>query len=195
MKNNQIIPKNILKTNFKYRLMKYILCLKDILYSYSYSNKTKIIISPYDRMSGQVAKKIITKIHELNFKLPVHFVGSSALKIAGIRDIDILIECPKEKLSLIYPMITKIWNNPVKNKGEYIEWIFSLDGFEVDILLIDPKSIIFLRDINIFQSLKNNPVYLRKYEKLKISLNGKSLREYDIAKCKFLKSVPGYWNF
>jgi hypothetical protein len=172
-----------------------VLLIKDCLYSFVYSNQEKIRIYPYDPKSKAVAANILTRIQKLKLNLPVHFVGSSSLKIAGVRDIDFLIECPKTKLKLVEPKLTQLWKCPVKIKSELIEWVFVSSGFEVEILLIDPESIIYKRDINIFNLLNQNREYLHKYEQLKFSLNGKSLRQYDLAKSKFLKSVPGYWNF
>ena len=45
--------------------------------------------------------------------------------------------------------------------------------------------------IEIFEIFKNSPEILKEYEELKLSMNGKTYKEYQIAKYEFYNRVLG----
>ena len=71
------------------------------------------------------------------------------------------------------------------------KWKFFQGGFEVSVYINNPKDQKQKEQIEIFEIFKNSPEILKEYEELKLSMNGKTYKEYQIAKYEFYNRVLG----
>ncbi|OGK15670.1 hypothetical protein A2862_02850 [Candidatus Roizmanbacteria bacterium RIFCSPHIGHO2_01_FULL_38_41] len=71
------------------------------------------------------------------------------------------------------------------------EWKFKKDELDVEFYLTDKNSKTMQKQINVFETLKNNPDLLKEYESLKSSMNEKSLKEHQKKKYEFYHRILG----
>jgi hypothetical protein len=83
---------------------------------------------------------------------------------------------------------------PDSRKAQYWEWKKEKEGWEVDILLIDPQSEKFKYQTGVVWRMQRDPLLLSEYERLKYSLNGKSERDYEREKQKFFMKIEKVIN-
>lgn len=179
----------MLRGNLVEKFKRFINSTKNKLYVFTYSSKHKIKIYEYDQCSKGIAENIISKIKNKFPFLKIHFIGSSALGIAGCRDIDIFIESDPADFIKFSGFFEKEFGKPVNFKNYFIEWNFLDNGWEVDILLIDPSSEKFKYQVGIVSFLAENNNFLSKYERLKWKMNGMSEMRYEYEKNKFFSKV------
>jgi GrpB-like predicted nucleotidyltransferase (UPF0157 family) len=150
-----------------------------------------VIINKYNLQTEKVTKKVIDIIIKKIPKADVRFMGSSALKICGQNDVDIYIICPPNLKNNYLSKLKPIFGNQIKNKNKW-KWIEN--GIEVSVYLSDPNDKKFQEQLEIFNIFKNNSQILKKYEELKKTLNGKSYKEYQIAKYEFYNRILNIEN-
>jgi hypothetical protein len=169
-------------------LMLLIRAPKEFIYSFTYSNNKFVRVIPFDPVNRYLANQLIIKIKNVYPGLSVHLLSSVALGIAGQNDIDIFIECNKEKLKDYLKGLIGVLGSPKKIRANFIEWAFTIKNSEVQVLLIDPKNPLLEKVLKTFGFLKQNKEILKAYEKLKIDSNGVSEREYARRKLEFFVS-------
>lgn len=148
-----------------------------------------VVIKPFDPIISQVSGKLTRQIREIVPNLEVRLMGASALQISGQNDIDIYILCAPEQFKKYLPKLVKTFGKVHGQKYDSIAWKFLRDKFEVEMYLSDPTSAPMKRQIAVFEKLKNNPPLLEEYRKLKESLNGKSVADYQREKYKFYHRI------
>ena len=159
--------------------------------------KDKIaIIKPWNPKIHKAAQKIIARIKAVDPKLEVLYIGASALEIAGINDIDIIIACPYENFSRHLPKLNSIFGKASGITKESIYWENGLlfDGYSVEVCMTDPNSMVFRENLKIFNILKNNKKLRAKYQKLKENANGLSYQEYQKRKYRFYNNVLKHYR-
>jgi GrpB-like predicted nucleotidyltransferase (UPF0157 family) len=139
-----------------------------------------IIIKPYDHRSAGTASDVIQKVQATIPDADIRFMGASALGISGQNDIDIYILGPQTKLDDWAIKIKELFGEQIKGK-----WQFYQNGFEVSVYISDPESPTQKKQIQVFKKLQENRAILEDYEKLKESMNGKTYKDYQIAKYEF----------
>lgn len=159
---------------------------KEYLYSFTYSRTDKVAIEKYDPEVTKFGQSLIKSISKEYPKLKVNFFGSAALKVAGQRDVDLFVESKAENFDRYLPVFIKLFGKPIKRRREFIEWNFSKNGIDVELLLIDPRSRMLQRQIRAFRLLKNNR---EEYALLKSRCIGLSSREYEREKALFFYKV------
>lgn len=147
----------------------------------------KVSIKPWDPKVIPVAENIIKKIKEKIPDADVRFMGASALRISGQNDIDIYVFCSDEEKDIYNEKLKELFGEKVKEE----KWKFFEDGFEISVYINNPENQKQKEQIEIFEIFKNNPQILKEYEELKLSMNGKTYREYQIAKYLFYNRVLG----
>jgi GrpB-like predicted nucleotidyltransferase (UPF0157 family) len=162
---------------------------KKYLFSYTYPSNKFVSLQPYSPVAHTVSQEVIAQISQIHPPLPVHYVGSSALKILGNKDIDLLIACPPERFSHYLPLFTKLFGPCSKHRSRFAEWRYNRRGYRIELLLIDPTHPDFNRQIRVLQLLQSRPDWLDQYAALKNHLNGKSLRVYDQARIYFFNQL------
>lgn len=146
----------------------------------------KVCIKPYDVKTSAIAEKIINKIKEKLPNADIRFMGASALGISGQNDVDIYVLCTDEIKNSYIAELNKILGNYNKKK-----WRLAEDEYEVSVYINNPEDQKQKEQIDIFKILKNNKNILKEYEILKESMNGKTYKEYQIAKYEFYNRVLG----
>jgi GrpB-like predicted nucleotidyltransferase (UPF0157 family) len=162
---------------------------KKYLFSYTYPADKFVSLQPYSPTAQAVAQEVIAQLSQIHPPLSIHYVGSSALKILGNKDIDLLIECSPDRFSHYLPLFNNLSSSYSKRRPRFVEWRFNRRGYRIELLLIDPTHPDFTRQIKIFQLLQSRPDLLSQYADLKRQLNGKSLREYDQARIYFFNQL------
>ncbi|KKQ75384.1 MAG: hypothetical protein US96_C0012G0013 [Candidatus Woesebacteria bacterium GW2011_GWB1_38_5b] len=145
----------------------------------------KVFVKPFDPKVKEIGESIISKIKKQFSELEVLFMGSVALGIAGQNDIGIYALCEPREFDKFLPALKKIFGNPTKTHDTFIEWNFLEGGYQVEFYLTKPPQ----RQIDIFNVLKNDQKILKEYEDLKLSFNGKRMRDYQKAKYEFYSKI------
>lgn len=162
---------------------------KDFVYAFTYLDRKKVAIEPYDPELKVQADKLIAKIHAASPETAVYWMGSAALQICGKKDIDLFVTCPGRELKRRMTELTEVLGHPNKIKPKFVEWHWNQDDCEVDVVAIDPDTSRFREQKHIFESLKNNPGLLQEYVNLKTDLNGRSVREYNLERMSFFNRI------
>lgn len=145
-----------------------------------------IKIKPFNSSLAFIANRIIEKIKKEVSTADPRFMGASALGISGQNDIDIYVICSQDLKEGYVLKLGKIFGEQTKSKWHWFE-----EGQEVSVYLSDPEDDKFKEQLEIFKIFKNNQQILKDYENLKTSMNGKTYREYQIAKYEFYNQVLG----
>ncbi len=163
---------------------------KQEIYILMYSSTKKIKIEPFDPKGLEMTDLVIKDIRSvMSEQFPIHLLGSVSMGIAGRRDIDIFIECRATDFSSHIEDISSLFGKPVRKKRDYIEWQTKRDGWEIDILLIDPTTEKFKDQSSVVWAIQNDEKLKQEYEQLKLECNGKSFREYERRKHEFLEGL------
>lgn len=149
----------------------------------------KVKIYPFDKRSLTTANEIINSISNKFPRLEPKHLGASALKISGQNDLDISIFADPKVFKKYLPGLIELFGKPIHIHKTFIEWGFTKNGFEVQLYLTNPTSESTIRQIRIFETLRNSPSLLKQYEKLKESMNGRLFREYQKKKYEFYHSI------
>lgn len=149
----------------------------------------KALIYPFNSKITSIADDIADSIIQIYPDLEVRHMGASALKISGQNDIDIYAFSDPKDFKKYLPGLVKIFGKPVHKYKTFCEWKFKKDGIDVEFYLSEKNSKTMQRQIEVFETLKNNQNLLREYESLKLSMNGKSFKEYQKKKYKFYHKI------
>lgn len=149
------------------------------------ANRT-IKINSYDPRTKEIAEAIINRVKEIIPEADIRFMGSSSLGISGQNDVDIYIICPAELREAYSSKLSYVPLEKLQNK-----WKGSKDEIEISVYLSNSEDPKFKEQLDIFKILKNNPQILKDYKDLKRSMNGKTYKDYQIAKYEFYNHVLG----
>ena len=145
-----------------------------------------MVIKPYNPKTKIIAQRILTMIKDVIPEADARFMGASALGISGQNDVDIYIMCMDRMKDDYHSKLGTILGKTARN-----EWTWEEEGVEISVYLSDPDDKNFREQIEIFEVFTHNPKALREYELLKESMNGKTYREYQIAKYGFYNRALG----
>lgn len=152
------------------------------------SEDKKVKIVPYDPKVVSIVNDIKKKIAKDGINLKIAHMGASALGISGQGDIDLYILCTEEEFPVYVPLLEKLFGPRVSGISIY-KWQLSINEFEVEMYLTDPKTPGMKEQIDVFEKLKNNKELLKEYESIKSEADGLSLREYMKRKYEFLNKI------
>jgi len=164
---------------------------KNYLFSFTYPTNKTISIQPYDPKAAVVAEKFIKEIKKKCPTLSVEFLGSAAMKIAGIKDIDLFATAPAADFEKYLPFLTSLFGPYCKRRGSFIEWNVEKKGFHIELSLIDPNVIAYQEAVKLYNLLQKNKALRTQYEKLKLSRHGTSIRNYHVKRMAFFNRVLG----
>lgn len=158
----------------------------NFLESLSEQDANRVIhVCPYDPNAEKVSGELIQEISKVLPEADVHFIGSAALKIAGEKDIDLIILLQKDRHEEAVFVLTHIYGSP---KSPH-KWHFQKGSFEVSPFLFQPDHPKALMWLSNFEKLKSNRDMCAKYETLKMNYEGKMAKEYEAAKMNFINSI------
>jgi GrpB-like predicted nucleotidyltransferase (UPF0157 family) len=149
----------------------------------------KVSVNPFNPRTTTIAEEIITSVKNIYPHLEVIHMGASALGISGQNDIDIYAFSDPKNFDEYLPDQVKLFGEPLHKHETFYEWKFKKEGFDIEFYLTAKDSKTMKRQIAVFEVLKNNKDLLKKYEKLKASMNGKSFREYQEKKYEFYNLI------
>lgn len=147
----------------------------------------KVSIKSWDSRIPSVAESVVKKIKNKIPEADVKFMGASALGISGQNDIDIYVLCSDKEKDAYTEKLKELFGEKTKEK----KWKFFEGGFEVSVYINNPEDQKQKEQIEIFEIFKNNPKILKEYEELKLSMNGKTYKEYQTVKYEFYNRVLG----
>lgn len=148
-----------------------------------------VSIQDFDPEVTAVANEIITKIKAAGITSDVWNVGSSGLEIAGQNDIDLNVLSAPDRYKADLEVLEKLFGAPRQKKTLPMKWEFTQDGFEVELHLADATTETFKDHLKVFTALKNDAELRQRYESMKKSYNGKSLKEYMKQKFEFFHAI------
>ena len=149
----------------------------------------KVYIYPFDTKLAGVVKDLIQSVNNIYPDLEVKHMGASALGISGQNDIDIYAFSGPKDFDKFLHGLTKLFGEPLHKHETFVEWKFKRDKFDIEFYLTAKDSETMQKQIKVFETLKNNIDLLKEYERLKESMNGKSLREYQEKKYEFFNKI------
>jgi orotate phosphoribosyltransferase len=143
---------------------------------------SRVFIPPYNPLTTIKARKIIKRLKKIIPNVRVDYCGSSALKIAGLPDVDLFIFEENSKRRKFYlGKISKFLK--LKPKNEKFKWVE--DGIKITLKLANPNEKKRIENNLFFQTLKKDLLLRKKFEEVKLSKNNKKYRDYVIAKMDF----------
>lgn len=147
------------------------------------ANKT-ITIYPYLPQSKNIANQVMDEVRRQLPEAKQYFIGAAALQIAGTNDVDLnVIEI---KFTWALAVLTKLFGKPVSQSHQrFAQWEFNRDGFLVDLCLNNDLAPQLKEQLSIYRILSTNEKLKVKYEKMKVSMSGKSYKDYQTAKYEF----------
>lgn len=145
----------------------------------------KVSVKPFDPRAKEIGELIVSRIKKLFPNLKILFMGATALEIAGQNDIDIYLLSKPREFNKYLPTLKNAFGEPTTIHNTFIEWGFMEEGYSVELYLTKPPQ----RQVKVFKILKTDSQLLKDYEDLKLSLNGKSYREYQKAKYEFYNKI------
>ncbi len=146
-------------------------------------------IKAFDAKVRIVAEDIIKEIERDVPGLEIFFGGASALGIAGQNDIDINLLGNPDEYEKFTPSLIGLFGEPAKTSPTLVKWELVRGGFDVELYLTDRNSPVLQEQIKTFEILHSNPELKNEYEKIKISANGLSFREYMKRKYEFFNKI------
>lgn len=162
-------------------------CPIEYLYSFTYSKEQVATIKPFDPITHRTGNELVKQIQQAEPKLKVYFVGSAALGIAGMKDIDLILATKKQNFTAFTPKLSKLLGKPEKEKEQFIEWKLQKNGCKVEVILLDPTSRMFRLQMEVHHKLMKSKPLREAYNHLKITANGVSVREYQRRKVTFYR--------
>ena len=149
----------------------------------------KVYIHSFDPKVKKIAEDLVALIKNTYPHLEVKHMGASALEISGQNDIDVYAFSDPSDFEKYLSGLINLFGEPLHKHETFIEWKFSKNGFDIEFYLTSPDSETMRKQIAVFEILKNNKDLLKEYEKLKVSMNGKSFKEYQEKKYEFYHKI------
>lgn len=162
---------------------------RDYLYSFTIPTTKYSKIVAFDPRVKKYGEELVKKITDKFPELPVHFMGSASFGIAGQNDIDMLIDCYPKDFHTYTPFLTELFGQPDRVLKEELNWHVKKDGIDLEIMLIDPHHPARNTLVTTYETLKNNPEFLKEYEELKLNSDGVNLREYKRRRIEFFNKI------
>ncbi len=150
-----------------------------------------IHIYPFNPELKKIAHQLIAEIQRNLPEAKIFSLGSGALEISGMNDIDISVvssgsfDDDKKTLSSFYGL-------PTDSHGRrYALWEFERNNYPVELSLNNDMARPLQEQIDTCEILKQNPDLLKEYEQIKLDSEGVPFREYMRRKYEFFNKVLG----
>lgn len=147
-----------------------------------------IEIRPYDPQIKKVVDQLISEVKLIIPEADIHFMGASALELAGQNDIDLYLFSSPEQIAIFRDKLIPLFGKPSLDKS-FVEWDFLRDGFNVEFYITDPNTESMQRQIKVFNLLSSHEEFRDEYETMKLKYNGRSFREYQRLKYEFYNRI------
>lgn len=148
-------------------------------------------VEPWDPRGLMLASQIVEDIQKAVPDLEILLGGSVPLKIAGEKDIDITVYCPKSEQAKYTPHLARLLGPHTSEGQSHTGWAFEKDGYNATVYLSDPRSPNTIEQKQVHLLLASRPDLAREYEQVKLAMNGKTYKEYQSAKYDFFNRILG----
>jgi len=149
-------------------------------------------VHPYNPDSENIFQNMKQKIKSvLGQKVEVLHRGSSALGIAGQKEVDIYIPVEEEQMKEIVAKLQQLFGISPKSiyEAERIKFLQDINGIRVEIMVVNKNHKSWVKGEVVFQYIKNHNDELKEYEKLKKEASGLPYKEYQARKDEFFNYV------
>ncbi len=153
-----------------------------------------VSIQPYNPLSSTIAERTVGEVRARLPEADVRCMGSNMLGIAGENDADVFVLIQtNEKDSYIEALNTILLDRSDKEKSQthLHKWHWFEQGVEVNVYLTNKDEKWFQEQVRTCEKLSEDPELVKEYERLKLSCNGKTWKEYKIAKYEFYNKILG----
>jgi len=96
-----------------------------------------VVIYPWEENGLDVAESVIKDIHSIEPNLEVFLMGSTPLKIAGQKDIDMTSVDSASKFEFHKEKPGRIFGKPSVENESSIVWHFIKNGYEIGFYIVD----------------------------------------------------------
>ena len=148
-----------------------------------------VLIRPFDPGSKELANKIIQEIKELVPSAEVYFLGSAALELPGLNDIDISAVDVTNFSKSEKKLLRKFGKTTDCKEGRYSYWEFYREGFKVEISLNNDYAPQIGDQIKVHEAIRKSPSFRHEYKILKEKMNGRKMIDYKRSKFEFFNKV------
>ncbi len=145
-----------------------------------------IKIFPYNEEYEVLYKKYEALLKSLTGVIAVEFIGSASAKLAGKREIDILITTKNIVECMDHCTTLGFRKGPIESNEGYLRLYDNGIIVELHVVLVFSKKI--EKYLKIVQLLHQDEIG-KRYEALKWELNGKPVATYKLAKSQFIASL------
>ena len=155
------------------------------------SDTDTISVVPFDVTANEKFELVRARIQKaLGDNVRVEHHGATSLGISGQDEIDVYIPVAPENYNAMVESLKPLFGEP---RSFYpmrrARFVTAVDGKHIDIFLINKESDDW-KDLVKFETiLRNDPVKLEEYRKLKEAGNGLSTRKYYRRKIEFIKKI------
>lgn len=164
---------------------------KEYLYLYTFPADQKVVLEPWDPQVRRLGQKLLKQIRRKYPRLVVHFIGSAMLGIEGQRDIDLYARCRPEDFYKYLSGLVALFGEPVKIRPRFVEWHAQKRGINIDLLLVDPTIDMYYKPLKTFKTIRSNRKFIEEYRRIKRTLNGVGVREYQKRRLMFFNRILG----
>jgi hypothetical protein len=136
-----------------------------------------------------IAQEVMHEIQAVAPELEVLFMGSAALGLPGLNDIDLDVLCPRKDLLRYSHKLETVLGKPHAQSEKLVAWKFERNSYDIDVILSDPAYSHVPRQRHHYELLKGNPDLLEDYRRLKLSWDCLPLDEYKKRKKSFYEKL------
>ncbi len=183
-----------------YQSVKKINADREALYSGQRPDLIKLLVEgqgrPYlgNPESEIIFNSIKEKIHAvLGDQFEVLHRGSSALGIAGQKEIDIYIPVAEEDMDKVVKVLEQLYGIPPKSIyiRERIKFLQDVNGTRIEVMVVNKSHTSWVEGETFFERIKDNSSMLKEYEQLKREASRLPYKEYQDRKVAFFNKVIG----
>ncbi len=153
-----------------------------------------ISIEPFNPAIPAITERVMQEIRTHLPQADVRCMGSSVLGISGENDIDMYVLIDQADLQYYITSLNELFagkSGPDKSQTHLHKWYWEESGSEVTVFLSDKNDKWVKEQLKTFDLLVTHPEIVKKYEEMKGTMNGKTLKEYKIAKYEFYNKMLG----
>jgi GrpB-like predicted nucleotidyltransferase (UPF0157 family) len=148
-----------------------------------------VAIGEYDPRIAKIAAAWQQRLDSIVSGLPIHWVGSTALGIPGLPDVDLVVECDASRIAEFVEPLSRLLDRPIGRTRRYARWSRQEGDVTVDVLLADPETRLYRRVTESYRLMLAKPELLEEYKDIKRQSQGLSRRWYEYRRNRFFNKL------
>lgn len=149
---------------------------------------------PFNPDSENIYNNIKQRVQSvLGDKFEVLHRGSSALGIAGQKEVDIYIPVLEKDMNEVVKKLEQLFGISPKSIyiGERIKFLQEINSIRVEIMVVNKDHKSWIEGEDVFSRIKGSNSLLKEYETLKMEASSLPYKEYQARKVDFFNKVIG----